>query len=221
MIGNPVHAEIVHFKTADGWRLAASYREPAKGKPVALLIHGVASAKSEWTEFSEKLWKLGIGTLALDLRGHGESLSGPRGRRDFSDFDATGEWANTEADIAAALAFLKKRKFPDLRIAVIGASIGANLASRAAEREPLAWMILLSPGADYRGVALAGSVSVPALLGASPGDHYAYRTALGLMGPNPSAMFVEAKEGHGVQMFKDPIFLSKVLDWIAKRPSRR
>ena len=89
--GAPNAAKLVHLKTNDGWTLAALYHTPEEGKPAAILIHGVGSSKAEWEGFSAELWKLGYGTLAIDLRGHGESRKGPRGDEDYTGFDASGE----------------------------------------------------------------------------------------------------------------------------------
>ncbi|MBI4670017.1 MAG: alpha/beta fold hydrolase [Elusimicrobia bacterium] len=149
-------AQKVFFTTQDGWKLAGLYQPPKKDKPTAVLVHGVASVKGEWDKFSSRLWKIGFGTLAIDLRGHGESTLGPGGKqKDFKDFDATGEWPRMKQDMEAALAFLAKNKISKKRAGLIGASIGANLVSQTAASNPdVSWVVLLSPGLDYRGVKI-------------------------------------------------------------------
>ena len=122
----------VEFKTSDGWTLRALYRAPRPGRAVMVLAHGVASSRGEWDRFAERLSAEGLGSLALDLRGHGESTKGPDGERDLKDFDATGEWIKAVADLRAAAAWLEARGVKASRIAFGGASIGANLASSAA-----------------------------------------------------------------------------------------
>ena len=209
------------FRTADGWTIAGLYRAPKGGRPVALMAHGVASSKSEWESFSPRLWRLDLGTLAIDLRGHGESTRGPGGRTDFSSFDAAGEWPRARQDLEAALAFLQKRGIAPSRVGLIGASIGANLASRlAAERPEAPWVVLLSPGADYRGVALEVLPGRKVFVGACPADGYAFMTARKLAGLPRGPFFAAAREGHGVQMFNDPDFLKTLLEWIAAAASR-
>ena len=125
----------IAFKTPDGWTLAADYRPPRKGGMVMVLAHGVASSKNEWERFAARLSSQGVGSLAVDLRGHGESTKGPKGERDFKDFDATGEWVEAVADLRAAASWLEARGVISARIAFGGASIGANLASQ--DRLPL------------------------------------------------------------------------------------
>ena len=218
----PGRKKAVRFGTADGWTIAGLYRPPRSGRPVALLAHGVASSKGEWDSFEPRLWRLGIGTLAIDLRGHGESTLGPAGRTDFSAFDASGEWPLARKDLEAALSFLKERGIAAGRVGLIGASIGANLVSRvAAERPETPWVVLLSPGADYRGVGLEVLAGRKVFVGACPSDGYAFATSRKLASLPEGPFFLPARTGHGVQMFDDPEFLKGLLEWIAAAAGRR
>lgn len=193
---------------------APLYHPPKKGKAVALLVHGVGSSKSEWRTLTPKLRELGLGILAIDLRGHGEAEGGPLGYRAF---DANGGWPRLLADLEAALAFLKAKGIPASRVGLIGASIGANLCSQlAATRPEIPWVVLLSPGSDYRGVALAPLPSRTVLACASRTDPYAFMTATSLSYGEK----LEAKSGHGVQMFDDPAFLKALLAWLKKASNR-
>jgi alpha-beta hydrolase superfamily lysophospholipase len=203
----------VSFPTRDGWRISALYRPARKGGTVLVLAHGVASSKGEWAGFTARLAAKGVGTLALDLRGHGESKRGPKGPRDFTDFDATGEWARAIGDFDAAADWLKARGVAESRIALGGASIGANLASIAAAARPKTpFLLLLSAGPDYRGVKLR-KPQTKTLAGASPGDLYAHQT-LRPLGAVPDVETFDAPSGHGVQMFTDPATLDRIVDWV-------
>ncbi|MDD5629540.1 MAG: alpha/beta fold hydrolase [Elusimicrobia bacterium] len=206
----------VSFKTADGWTIRADYQPPKEGRPVAVLVHGVAAGKSEWQPLAAELARRGIGSLALDLRGHGESVQGPAGQTDFTGFDAAREWPKAVQDIAAAAAFLKKRGVGAGRVGYVGASIGANLASGARPRPR--FLVLLSPGLDYRGARLSRPpAGLPVLVGASPPDAYAWRTAESYAARNPKAVFLKAAGGHGAQMLSEPEFLKGLADWIGRR----
>ena len=206
-------ARTVSFVTDDGWTISASYRPPRRGGAVLILAHGVGASKDEWEPLTERLSAAGVGTLALDLRGHGGSLKGPLGRRTYESFDADGEWPRAAADLAAAAAWLKSRGAAESRIALGGASIGANLASRAAASRPKTpFLLLLSPGPDYRGVALERP-RTRTLAGASPGDEYAHRTLAPLSTFEGVETF-EAPSGHGAQMFSDPATLDKIAAWV-------
>ena len=118
----------VNFPTSDGLNLAAIYELPKSDKkiPAVIFIHQGGSSKEEWHAL--KLWENLIGNgyavLAFDLRIHGES-----------DKDEGG-YANlfrnpnrAPLDLQAAIKFLKADKRIDTdKIAVIGSSVGANLA---------------------------------------------------------------------------------------------
>jgi len=203
----------VSFTTQDGWTISALYR-PARGRgAVLVLAHGVGSSKGEWSEFTQRLAAKGVGTLALDLRGHADSNRGPKGPQDASDFDAAGEWPRAVGDLDAAADWLKTRGVVEERIALGGASIGANLASVAAASRPKTpFLLLLSAGPDYRGVKLRGP-RTKTLAGASPGDPYSDQ-ALKPLAAVPGVETFEAPSGHGVQMFADPATLDKVVGWV-------
>jgi pimeloyl-ACP methyl ester carboxylesterase len=203
----------VSLQTKDGWTISALYRPARRHGFVLILAHGVGSAKGEWAGFTQRLAAKGVGTLAIDLRGHNESKKGPKGPRDFTDFDATGEWPRAAGDLDAAAEWLKARGVAEDKIALGGASIGANLASVAAAARPKTpFLLLLSAGPDYRGVKLL-KPGTRTLAGASPGDLYAYQT-LKPLAAVPGVETFEAPSGHGVQMFADPATLDKIVDWI-------
>ncbi len=210
-------AESVSFKTSDGWTISALYHPPRPGAETAVLIHGLGSSNNEWGGFAPKLWRLGLGTLAIDLRGHGKSLSGPHGAEGWQDFDLKDEWPKAVRDLLAAAAYLRRRGVPDRRIVFIGASIGANLASEAAARlKSSPWVVLLSPGEDYHNILPADVSGRRVLLAASPPDPYAYGTCLEMAGRTRGAVFLAARAGHGVQMFKDARFTKALLEWIRR-----
>lgn len=205
----------VRFQTPDGWRIAGLYRPPATGRPVAIMAHGVAAGKNEWEPLAAELAKRGIGSLAIDLRGHGDSQEGPSGRTDYKDFFTTDEWARAQSDIESAAAFLQKQGVPASRIIYIGASIGANLASLA--RPAPRCLVLLSPGMDYGGVRLARPTpGLPALVAAAPEDGYAAKTASAYAAAGKNITYLRARKGHGAQMFSDQDFLAALLRWLER-----
>jgi alpha-beta hydrolase superfamily lysophospholipase len=179
-------------------------------------VHGVAASRDEWAALQSELADRGIGSLALDLRGHGQSLAGPPNSTDFTGFDASGQWPRAQNDVEAAAAFLKKRGIPDSRLIYIGASIGANLVSRAQPRPRC--LVLLSPGTDYRGVRLAPPTpQLPTLVAASPQDGYAAQTSSAYAAAGKNVTLLPARAGHGAQMLSDPNFLDALLRWLERQ----
>jgi pimeloyl-ACP methyl ester carboxylesterase len=85
-------------------------------------------------------------------------------------------------------------------VALLGASIGANLALNQAARDPqLAAVVLLSPGLDYRGITarepLAALNDCPVLILAAEGDAYAAMSSRELK--EAAQGFVELHEYRG------------------------
>lgn len=213
--------QAVSFATKDGWSIAASYRPAAKGRATVVLAHGVGSAGAEWTRFAEALAAKGVGTLALDLRGHAGSRRGPPGSTDFTGFDARLSWPAAAEDLRAAAAWLKSKGVPDGRVAFGGASIGANLASIvAAERKSAPFLLLLSPSGNYRGVMPKTRKGLKTLAAASPADGYALIRVRELEA-DKSAEALYPPAGHGVQMFEDPATFERVVAWTAAAAAPR
>lgn len=128
--------------TADGAHIAYARSGAPSAARALVLIHGVASNMSRWSEFVGQTalgesWAL----LRLDLRGQGRSIH--RGRIGMA------EWC---ADLAALL-----RAEGIARAVVVGHCLGANIALQFAARKPasVAGLILVEPMPPE---ALAGSM---------------------------------------------------------------
>lgn len=194
-----------------GRRLAAVWRAPRRGMPVLVLAHGVGAGKGEWERFAARLSARGFGTLAVDLRGHGGSAAR---EGEWKEFDAKGEWPRLKDDLLAAAAWVESRGIEPERLAFAGASIGANLASAADAARPGPFLVLLSPGFDYRGVRLAYRQGSKVLAVAARSDAYAFAAASELAGRG--ATLLEAPKGHGAGALDDETTLGRALDWLAK-----
>ena len=132
--------------TKDGLSIVGNWSAPESAKTSVLLLHMWPAAKESWQSFQSLLDERNIASLAIDLRGHGES-DGTQ-KQDASD---------TQYDVDASLEWLASKGIAPHGIA--GASIGANLAVRAmAAHRGLIAGILLSPGIEYHGVPTLDAV---------------------------------------------------------------
>jgi alpha-beta hydrolase superfamily lysophospholipase len=211
----------VSFMSEGGIRIAADYLRPRGSKPVLVMLHGVGAGRREWDPLVAEAAKLGFGTLQFDARGHGGS-GGPS----YTTFQTQESWEAVGKDFSGALAFLESRGFPPERTALVGASIGANLALREALREPrIPFVVLLSPGMDYQGVRLKPDFlryGRPVLAAAAPGDAYSMRTCQELAPAlkRQDSRFLQAASGHGAQMLAGEVnrpFLRELLRWLSDR----
>jgi len=162
--------ERIVFNASDGTRLVADYYD-AKSEEGVLLLHQFGMDKSSWEGFARRLQREGIASVAVDLRGHGESAG---------DRDAFGpkEYNEMLLDAQAAAAQLQTRG--KRVIAVLGASIGANTAFRYSSLEGVP-AVLLSPGLDYKGIDINTVTSTaPTLIVVGKDDTYSLDSSVEL-----------------------------------------
>jgi alpha-beta hydrolase superfamily lysophospholipase len=209
-------AERVTFSTEDGVEIAGSWW-PAEGGRFALLLHMMPAAKESWEPWVPALDAAGYSALAIDLRGHGESTMG--GRLDYKAFSDK-QQMDKRLDVEAAFAFLKGKGASEEDTAVIGASIGANLALRFLAEHPGANVaIALSPGLDYRGVTTLDAVGrlregQSAVMVASDDDPASFDAVRRLSGVAPSRTVPVLKSGlgHGTNMgVNDPGLIQEIV----------
>lgn len=125
-------SEARSWSAPDGARIFYRLRRSGVGRPVLVLLHGLASNSTRWTEFARETrlrdsWDL----LRIDRRGQGRSAwRGATGMR---------EWCDDIAGILAAEGYA--------RAFVGGHCLGANVAVEFAARHPAlaAGLVLVEP----------------------------------------------------------------------------
>lgn len=173
-------------------------------------MHEAYRDHSSWDDFRIAAKENGYAVVALDLRGHGQS---------------GGDLVFDEAmdhDIDAVLDWISA--FPDLnedRIAIAGASVGANLALRAGARHPqIKTVVLLSPGMLYWEIGIESAILEygrrPLLLVASEGDAYPATSVqrLNELGRGYDKLVIYPGSGHGTDMIRSqPDLTPMMFDW--------
>lgn len=208
--------EKVAFKTSDGFTISGNLFR--SGKKSVIMLHQFTSDKSAYSSLAQKLKGKGYTALAIDLRGHGESLGQNGLRRQYSSF-VEGDFRDMIRDVQAAKEFLESNGFSvDV---VIGASIGANTALNfAAQNQGIGKVILLSPGFNYKGIETetnAPTLEAKTLIAASRDDEYGFASSSALAREIPNAQLREfINAGHGTKMFLTTNLENEILDWITK-----
>lgn len=142
----PTHATQVKLTTSDKLTLKGDLLLPtntSKQYPrsaAVILVHSGEGCRSDWWNLQGKISNWGAVTLALDLRGHGESAPGYKSGTQVvnasakKNEDGAAPLLNPiQEDIKAAVAFLRKQKTVDPnRISVIGVDVSAAAAIRYA-----------------------------------------------------------------------------------------
>lgn len=206
----------VNFRADDGTTIAATWYEPSsRPAPAVILVHMLHRTRRDWDQVASRLASEGVGALAIDLRGHGDSSgSAP----------APDGYAALTLDIRAARRYLAGRS--DVRpgrVGIAGASLGANLAALHAADDPsVGSLALLSPSLDYRGLRIENAVRKfqhPTLLVASDDDPYASRSARELekAGSGMRERIVVNRAGHGTVMLgRDADLARRLVDWFRR-----
>jgi len=219
--------ERIIFQTEDRVIIVGDYSAPEKPKAAALLLHMMPADRKSWASLSTELEAHDIASLAIDLRGHGESIQKEDQTLNYQQFNDE-QHGQSRLDVQAALFYLGKRGFALNQIAVIGASIGANLALQAAVEHPeIPVVVLLSPGEDYRGIAtypLASQLRTEqALLTmASQGDDQeSYEAAKHIeqgAACKTKKLLTYTSAGHGTNLFlQDKKLPETIASWVEER----
>lgn len=214
----PAEPQTVTIEAEDGLTLYGTFY-PGQGNgpwPALLLLHMNGRNRQDWEPVVPALTEAGYAALALDMRGHGET-------GDVKD------WDKARDDLQRVWSYLSGR--PDVeasQTAIIGASIGANMALVTGALEPdVKTVVLLSPGLDYFGVTTEDTISDygqrPVLLVASEEDQPAADSSRELselaQGEAQLEMYEDA--GHGTQMFASrPELTDLMLGWLAAHLER-
>src|SRR5262249_14737487 len=106
------------------------------------------------------------------------------------------------------------------RTALVGASIGANVALIVGANNPkVAAVAALSPGDNFQGLAPGGLLSNfggrPVYLIASQDDSYSYASAQHMaqqLQDGHTYNYTDA--GHGTAMFKNPDLATRLMNWL-------
>jgi pimeloyl-ACP methyl ester carboxylesterase len=198
----------------DAAKLAAIYYPPVivtqiagEKAPAVLLLHMNGGSKADWDGLAKGLQAQGMGVLAIDFRGHGQS-AGPV------------DWNKSVDDARLAWETLQAQPALDAdRTAIVGASIGANIALIVGANNPVAAVAALSPGEDFAGIKPSGLLgnfgSRPVYLLASQDDSYSYTSAqkmMPLLAGGESFYYQNA--GHGTAMFSNPDLSTRLLAWL-------
>lgn len=197
----------------EGIDLAGSFYVPEDLPPPwpgIILLHMLGQERSSWDAFARQLTDAGYASLSVDLRGHGET-------------GGEVDWDLAISDLQQVWSYLAgKENIDQDRTAIIGASIGANLALIAGANEAsVKTVVLLSPGLDYSGVETITAVHSfgprPILFAASQDDPYAADSAISLENDaaGETGLIIYESAGHGLNMLmNEPGLSQQIIAWL-------
>jgi alpha-beta hydrolase superfamily lysophospholipase len=145
---------------SEGWVLHGDLRLPGRSPaPLVVLLHKAAGDRTIYRDLAARLAAAGIGSLRVDLRGHGGSVN--RGR--FVPGQTHGTLEGTDRDIAAVWEFVRAMSGVDTsRLGMVSGSYSSEAAARAGKEAGYGRaQVALSPGnfsdESFRAAAASGA----------------------------------------------------------------
>jgi pimeloyl-ACP methyl ester carboxylesterase len=213
------------LKTEDGATISGTLYLPQRTSPPALiLVHRYGADRKTWEPFAELLRGIGWMTLAIDLRGHGSSRSGPNGKSlDYLQIEKQADgWMSSLADIRTARQALLDHGANPKDLGVAGEELGASLALKYALSEPsIQAVVMLSPGLDLHGLHIEKDIlklkDCPVLLVTAENDAYSAMSASALK--SAASVFSEIQRFSGSALGADlfashPNVMNQIVDWL-------
>ena len=191
--------QTLRFKTEDGLEIVGTLYTLV-GAPTSLpgviILPMHIEDQTAWKPFATQLALAGYAALTVDLRGQGET-------------GGTADWQKASADMRLVWReFARREEVDETRTALLGVSMGANLALVAASAEPaIRTLVLISPGLVYNGVATPEAIgaygSRPIMLIGSKADPIAQNGAVELARLAQGEVTLREMEGslHGTTLF--------------------
>lgn len=207
-------------KTPDGVSIVGNYEGVTNCTRSVVLLHSLGRTHKDWAAFQTALKKAGICSVALDMRGHGESKKhAGKPDLDFNNFLGRDWETIANNDVRAILTTMKKFHKKGPAPAIIGSSLGANLALVSSTRHRISGVGLLSPGMDYKGVrpfAVIRDVKVPLFLSASKNDPKSYSATQEIQKayPGRKTYLYFNTAGHGTKMLANKSLAPALIKWL-------
>lgn len=211
---------VVSFQTKDNVKIVGDFYNTNSKKSV-ILLHILPGNRQDFDEFAHLLSQQGYNVLNIDERGHGESEAWPGEMGSWQEFTPA-DYDKMIYDVEAGAGWLKSR-FPDTDLAVMGGSIGANLALLYGAKVQPKVVVALSPGLNYKGVKTeiaSRNFRNNLLLVASKDDSYSFESSERLFeisGADKKEFIKYEDVGHGTRMFNSETELKqRILDFLSK-----
>ena len=196
--------------------------------PLIIFIHELSQSKEIWKPYARELAEKGYSVLAVDLRGHGDSILDRYSRKKYWRTFEAEDWKYIDSEIINAVELLKNNH-PQVnteQVVLIGSSLGACVAIIAGEKQKniVKGLVLISPFTHYKGmetrVPLVDYGNHPILVLVSKADTNSYAASQELVkyAQGEHEIVLVNNAGHGTFMLKhEPKLKTIIYEWLAKK----
>lgn len=129
------------YTAKDGFNITGTIYTPimphGKKAPIVILLHAIGSNKNDWKGLPDLICAKGYACLAIDQRGHGQSIYTAKLKQRSWMYFTNSDYAKYPQDIVCAVDALKATQSKTIdtnRIILVGNNIGANAAVIAAAK---------------------------------------------------------------------------------------
>jgi pimeloyl-ACP methyl ester carboxylesterase len=222
----------------DGFLIHSTVYYPAgktKRLPIVMLLHDLNGTQKDWQPWIPEIIDKGYAVMTMDLRGHG--LSAARGKnpqkkpKRYTSWRVMSaqEWQKAPSDVIEVLRYTAAHpeqfaRLNSKKIAIIGGSVGANVAMLAGQtyQHRVLGLGLLSARLNYKGLEISvGAVYYPGsvFIAASQSDPQPFEAAKRLFqlsqGPKSIRLFKDAGQGTELLMGYPPL-IDDLTSWLDK-----
>ena len=211
----------VSIPSDGGWLLHGDLRLPARTPaPVVILLHKAGGDRAIFRDLARRLASAGIGSLRVDLRGHGESIN--QGR--FVPGQATSILDATDHDIVAVWRFVRLTAGVDPgRLALVSGSYSSEAAAVAGKETGFGLaQVALSPGDfsddSFRAAAASGAAWLFVRSDRERFVNERLDAKVKKLVPGAELWVVRAGSAHATDLLAaDPDLAVRLTTWLARR----
>ena len=194
--------------------------------PAVLLLHSIGYSSDDWGgNIIQKLTSIGYAVIAMDLRGHGQSVYDTTIHKKSWDCFTNKAYQKFPSDVVAIINQVKQQeKNIDINnMAIVGADIGANtavLATKDLKAKPKT-LVLISPTQNFKGLYIPiamTELNMPILTMSSKNDRFCLQEQKELAKFSQGGFYAQnyPNGGMGMLMLKvNPSMSMDITKWIA------
>lgn len=194
--------------------------------PTVLLLHSLGYSSEDWGNLINDLNNAGYAVIAMDLRGHGQSLYNTKFQKKSWVYFTTKMYQKIPGDVELLLDQTQKQmKLLDMgNLAVVGADVGANaavLVSKDLKKKPKT-LVLICPTTSFKGLYIPIAMTdleMPILSIVSNKDRYCLSEQRNLAKFSQGGFYAKnyPNGGMGMLMIKqNPTMSQDITKWIIK-----
>ena len=214
----------------DGFNIVATFTYPkVKGQnefPTVVLLHSLGYNSQWWSDLPSELLAKGYAVLAIDLRGHGESVYNKKLTKISWKNMKNSAYAKYPDDILAVISAIKDENTKKVFFnnwAIVGADIGASAGVIVADKYKVdpKTIVMISPVVKTKDIyipvnlAHLENVDILSISGTDDYDSMEAATYLSRFAQNEFVTLVSESKSTGMLMIKnDPGLAKFIAEWI-------